>query len=49
VCVCDATSCGGCCQGNRCFDGTTKQNCGSDGGVCAFCTGNLSCRMRQCE
>ena len=49
VCVCDSTSCGGCCDGSRCVDGTRKQACGSDGGVCRFCQGSSSCEMRRCQ
>lgn len=48
-CVCDSTSCAGCCNGKTCETGTGKQTCGADGGVCAKCTGGTQCVARSCQ
>jgi hypothetical protein len=47
-CVCDNTTCAGCCFGGigggaQCFAGTLDQACGHDGGMCQFCNGTSRC------
>ncbi|HEY3449805.1 MAG TPA: hypothetical protein VGK67_25850 [Myxococcales bacterium] len=36
-CVCDATSCPGCCSGDVCELGNTTSKCGTNGAACAPC------------
>lgn len=48
-CVCDPSTCGGCCDGAICQPGTAKNRCGFDGGVCANCTGSRSCVNAVCQ
>jgi hypothetical protein len=45
ACVCDATSCPGCCDGDVCRAGTAKGKCGSGGVACASCPGGTMCRV----
>ncbi|MDP3503382.1 MAG: hypothetical protein Q8S33_23810 [Myxococcales bacterium] len=49
TCVCDPTSCPGCCNGNTCSAGTSRQQCGVDGGVCVFCPGGQQCVTGRCQ
>lgn len=48
ACVCDASTCSGCCDGNVCQPGTDKAACGTGGGSCQNCKGNRSCVSGQC-
>lgn len=49
ACVCDATSCSGCCDGSTCELGTDRKSCGADGGVCVRCPGNGQCSAGRCQ
>lgn len=49
VCRCTPASCpSGCCDGDRCRNGTTTQFCGAGGGICIACTGGDSCCAADC-
>lgn len=41
--VCNASTCGGCCDGNTCFTGRVDLACGSDGAPCRSCPGGQLC------
>ena len=47
VCVCDVTSCSGCCSGATCSPGTSPAACGLFGGACASC-GTGTCTGGTC-
>ncbi|MGQ0508607.1 MAG: hypothetical protein ACT4TC_25185 [Myxococcaceae bacterium] len=38
ACICDGTSCNGCCDGNVCKPGNTRRDCGAGGNACVRCT-----------
>lgn len=42
-CVCDATSCGGCCAAGQCQSGTSTSACGSGGAACTVCSTSQLC------
>jgi hypothetical protein len=37
TCVCNASSCSGCCSNNTCYPGTAKDRCGAGGNTCRKC------------
>ena len=49
ACVCDSTSCRGCCFFNNCSPGTQDQACGRDAGICQFCNGQTQCIDGGCQ
>lgn len=42
-CVCDPTSCSGCCSAGACVDGTSADTCGSGGNACTVCPAGEAC------
>lgn len=42
-CVCDSTSCGGCCSAGQCLSGTTNSACGRSGATCSVCSATQTC------
>ncbi len=48
-CVCDPTSCTGCCALGKCFDGTDSSECGSSGADCTQCNASQTCTTGNCE
>jgi hypothetical protein len=49
VCVCDAASCAGCCDGDVCRAGTTDAACGRGGAACATCVSPETCDGTTCS
>jgi hypothetical protein len=37
TCVCNSSSCGGCCSNNVCYPGTARDRCGASGAICRKC------------
>jgi len=48
-CVCDSSSCSGCCNGTTCLGGNATSACGVGGTACVPCTGTQTCTGGQCQ
>jgi hypothetical protein len=48
VCVCDTTSCTGCCSAETCEPGTDNAACGHGGGACQTCAAAAICGTGDC-
>jgi hypothetical protein len=48
VCVCDYTSCAGCCKDNTCYPGTANDACGYGGLTCSVCVPTATCTNQAC-
>ena len=48
ACVCDPTSCAGCCSGSTCLGGSSSSACGKGGSICASCSGGGGCSGGLC-
>jgi hypothetical protein len=49
ACVCDPSTCAGCCSASgQCVGGTMKQACGVGGAACAACAGSSQCVNGAC-
>lgn len=48
ACICDASSCTGCCHDDQCLEGTAEDACGSGGAACAACTDTTTCEDGSC-
>jgi hypothetical protein len=46
ACVCDGSSCHGCCSGNVCQTGASDSACGHDGVACAPCKDGTACTQQ---
>ncbi len=46
---CAFSSCGGCCQNDKCMAGSAQQACGMNGEVCKQCTGGTACHKGACK
>lgn len=47
--TCTTTNCTGCCEGNSCKDGITKELCGSNGAACSQCGASSECVAGECK
>lgn len=48
LCLCDGSSCLGCCSGEECLLGGTQDACGSAGGICDECPETETCIGGSC-
>ena len=46
-CVCDSTSCNGCCSAGQCNAGTQTSACGTGGNACTACMAGAACSQGQ--
>jgi len=46
--VCSASTCSGCCEGNRCIASPDEEACGSGGSACQACRSNETCIGGEC-
>lgn len=49
ACVCDGSSCVGCCSGDTCLRGDDSGACGAGGGVCEACPASETCADGVCS
>ena len=47
--ACTTSSCGGCCQDDKCMSGSSQLACGQNGEVCKECTGGTACHLGTCK